>query len=173
MEKKNEIKLFEEKKVRTVWDADEEVWFISIIDVIEALTETDRPRKYWNDLKTKLSREGSELSEKIGQLKMPAPDGKMRLTDVADTEQIFRLIQSIPSPKAGETNCYSFLLQLAGGDEQMAAIILAQVKAEIPGEINRLKKILSDQDIAGLPAACHHLVSSISPLGNDSSAMKK
>lgn len=100
MEKKNEIKLFEEKKVRTVWDADEEVWFISIIDVIEALTETDRPRKYWNDLKTKLSREGSELSEKIGQLKMPAPDGKMRLTDVADTEQIFRLIQSIPSPKA-------------------------------------------------------------------------
>jgi hypothetical protein len=100
MEKKNEIKLFEEKKVRTVWDADEEVWYISIIDVIEALTETDRPRKYWNDLKTKLSREGSELSEKIGQLKMPAPDGKMRLTDVADTEQIFRLIQSIPSPKA-------------------------------------------------------------------------
>ena len=80
---------------------------------------------------------------------------------------------AIPSPKAGETNCNSFLLQLAGGDEQMAAIILAQVKAEIPGEINRLKKILSDQDIAGLPAACHHLVSSISPLGNDSSAMKK
>lgn len=100
MEKKNEIKLFEEKRVRTVWDADKEVWFISVIDVIEVLTETDRPRKYWNDLKTKLQREGSEVSEKIGQLKMQAPDGKMRLTDVADTEQIFRLIQSIPSPKA-------------------------------------------------------------------------
>jgi len=68
--------------------------------VIEALTGTDRPRKYWNDLKTKLKKEGSELSEKIGQFKMAAPDGKMRLTDVADTEQIFRLIQSIPSPKA-------------------------------------------------------------------------
>ena len=100
MDKKSEIRLFEEKRVRTVWDADKEVWYISIIDVIEALTETDRPRKYWNDLKTKLLREGSELSEKIGQLKMQAPDGKMRSTDVADTEQVFRLIQSIPSPKA-------------------------------------------------------------------------
>lgn len=100
MEKKNEIKLFEEKRVRTAWDADKEVWFISVIDVIEVLTETDRPRKYWNDLKTKLQREGSELSEKIGQLKMRSSDGKFYQTDVADTEQIFRLIQSIPSPKA-------------------------------------------------------------------------
>ena len=100
MEKKSEIKLFEEKKVRTVWDAEKEVWYISVIDVVEVLTGNDRPRKYWSDLKTKLSREGSELSEKIGQLKMLAPDGKMRLTDVADTAQIFRLIQSIPSPKA-------------------------------------------------------------------------
>lgn len=73
---------------------------MSIIDVIEILTGTGRPRKYWNDLKKKLAAEGSELSEKIGQLKMLADDGKMRLTDVADTEQLFRLIQSIPSPKA-------------------------------------------------------------------------
>lgn len=100
MEKKSEIKLFEEKKVRTLWDDQRETWFISIIDVIEVLTGTDRARKYWNDLKIKLQKEGSELSEKIGQLKLVAPDGKMRLTDVADTEQIFRLIQSIPSPKA-------------------------------------------------------------------------
>ena len=100
MEKKNEIKLFEEKKVRTVWDGDEEVWYISIIDVIEALTETDRPRRYWNDLKTKLKNEGTQLSDKIGQLKMQSSDGKYYKTDVADTEQIFRLIQSIPSPKA-------------------------------------------------------------------------
>jgi len=100
MGKKNEIKLFEEKKVRTLWDADREVWFISIIDVIEALTDTDRPRKYWNDLKTKLNKEGSQLSEKIGQLKMQSSDGKFYKTDVADTEQIFRHIQSIPSPKA-------------------------------------------------------------------------
>ncbi len=100
MEIKNEIKLFEEQKVRTLWDAASETWYLSVVDVIEVLTDTDRARKYWSDLKSKLNNEGSELSEKIGQLKMLAPDGKMRMTDVADTEQIFRLIQSIPSPKA-------------------------------------------------------------------------
>ncbi len=94
------IKLFEDKQVRTVWDAEVEKWYVSIIDVIEALTGTDRPRKYWSDLKTKLKKEGSELSEKIGQLKMQSSDGKFYKTDVADTEQLFRLIQSIPSPKA-------------------------------------------------------------------------
>ena len=100
MKEQNAIQLFEEKKVRTIWDADQEKWYISIVDVIEALTNSDRPRKYWSDLKSKLKKEGSELSDKIGQLKMQAPDGKMRITDVGDTEQIFRLIQSIPSPKA-------------------------------------------------------------------------
>lgn len=100
MEKDNEIKIFEDRKVRTLWDEDNEKWYLSIIDVIEILTGTDRPRKYWSDLKAKLKKEGSELSEKIGQLKMEAPDGKMRMTDVADTEELFRLIQSIPSPKA-------------------------------------------------------------------------
>jgi hypothetical protein len=100
MTKLNAIQLFEERKVRTIWDDENEKWFFSIIDVIEALTESDRPRKYWSDLKTKLQKEGSELSDFIGQLKMMAPDGKMRLTDVADSEQLFRLIQSIPSPKA-------------------------------------------------------------------------
>lgn len=94
------IKLFEEKKVRALWDAEQERWFFSIIDVIEALTGTDRARKYWSDLKNKLKKEGSQLSEKIGQLKMQSSDGKFYKTDVADTEQIFRLIQSIPSPKA-------------------------------------------------------------------------
>jgi len=100
MTDKNAVKIFEEKQVRTVWDGEQEKWFFSIIDVIAALTGNERPRKYWNDLKTKLLREGSELSDKIGQLKLPADDGKLRLTDVADTEQLFRLIQSIPSPKA-------------------------------------------------------------------------
>jgi hypothetical protein len=100
MTKDNSVQLFDNKKVRTVWDTEQEKWFISIIDVIEVLTETDRSRKYWSDLKAKLKKEGSELSENIGHLKMQAPDGKMRLTDVADTEQLFRLIQSIPSPKA-------------------------------------------------------------------------
>ena len=97
---KTAIKLFEQKQVRTAWDDEEEKWYFSIIDVIQVLTQSDRPRKYWSDLKNKLKKEGSELSEKIGQLKMTAEDGKNRQTDVADTEQLFRLIQSIPSPKA-------------------------------------------------------------------------
>ncbi len=91
MTDKNAIKIFEEKQVRTLWDGEQEKWFFSIIDVIAALTGNERPRKYWNDLKTKLLREGSQLSDKIGQLKLPAEDGKLRLTDVADTEQLFRL----------------------------------------------------------------------------------
>jgi len=100
MEKKNEIQLFESNQVRTHWDNDQEKWFISVIDVIEVLTETDRPRKYWSDLKIKLKKEGSQLSEKIGQLKMQSSDGKFYKTDVADVEHILRLIQSVPSPKA-------------------------------------------------------------------------
>jgi hypothetical protein len=100
MTKKDSIKIFEDSKIRTVWDSDVEKWFISIVDVIAILTESKRPRKYWSDLKTKLKKEGSQLSDKIGQLKMKASDGKSYITDVADTEQLFRLIQSIPSPKA-------------------------------------------------------------------------
>ena len=96
----NEIKLFEQKKVRTHWDEKEEKWYFSVIDVIEILTGNQRSRKYWSDLKTKLKKEGSELSEKIGQLKMESPDGKFYATDVADAEQLLRLIQSIPSPQA-------------------------------------------------------------------------
>lgn len=100
MEKRTSIKVFENKSIRTLWDKEQEKWYVSVIDVIEVLTGSPRPRKYWNALKTKLKAEGSELSQKLGQLKMAAEDGKMRLTDVADTEQLFRLIQSIPSPKA-------------------------------------------------------------------------
>jgi hypothetical protein len=99
MGKDTNIKLFESKQVRSVWDDTAEKWYFSIIDIIAVLTDTERPRKYWADLKSKLQKEGSELSEKIGQFKMQAEDGKMRLTDVADTEQLFRIIQSIPSPK--------------------------------------------------------------------------
>ena len=94
------IKLFESKKIRSQWDAEKEKWYFSIVDVIEILTDSERPRKYWDDLKRKLKTEGSELSEKIGQLKMQSADGKFYGTDVADTEQLLRLIQSIPSPKA-------------------------------------------------------------------------
>lgn len=100
MTQKNAIKIFEEKKVRTVWDDETETWYFSIIDVIAALTESVDPRKYWNKLKQRLKEEGNETVTNCHQLKMKASDGKMRLTDVADTEQLFRLIQSIPSPKA-------------------------------------------------------------------------
>jgi uncharacterized protein YukE len=94
------IKLFESKKIRSSWDSEQEKWYFSIVDIIEILTDSTRPRKYWSALKTKLKNEGSELSHNLGQLKMESDDGKFYLTDVADTEQLFRLIQSIPSPKA-------------------------------------------------------------------------
>ena len=94
------IKVFEDKKIRTEWNEQEEDWYFSVVDVIEALTDSVQPRKYWSDLKNKLKDEGSELSEKIGQLKMIAKDGKLRLTDVVNTKNLLRLIQSIPSKKA-------------------------------------------------------------------------
>lgn len=100
MKSKTAIKIFESKQIRSVWDEEKEKWYFSIIDVIEVLTDSPRPRKYWNALKMKLKSEGSELSHNLGQLKLAADDGKLRMTDVADTEQLFRLIQSIPSPKA-------------------------------------------------------------------------
>jgi hypothetical protein len=100
MEKKGEIKLFEAKKVRTVWDDEQEEWYLAVVDVIAVLTESPNPQVYWRVLKKRLKDEGNETVTKCNALKMLAPDGKMRLTDVADTEQIFRLIQSIPSPKA-------------------------------------------------------------------------
>jgi len=99
MKKTNSIILFNQKKVRRHWDEEKELWYFSIVDIIEVLTESPRPRKYWNALKIKLKEEGRELSHELGQLKMESLDGKMRLTDVANTEQLLRLIQSIPSPK--------------------------------------------------------------------------
>ena len=98
--KNNSIVLFNNKQIRRIWDKDKEEWFFSIIDVIEILTDSPRPRKYWNALKTKLKEEGSQLSHFLGQLKMKSSDGKYYLTDVGDTKFILRLIQSIPSPKA-------------------------------------------------------------------------
>jgi DNA-damage-inducible protein D len=96
----DKIKLFENKKVRSQWDTEKEKWYFSVINVIEILTESSVPKRYWSDLKSKLTQEGSEVYEKIVRLKMPAEDGKMRETDVADTETLLRIIQSIPSPKA-------------------------------------------------------------------------
>ncbi len=100
MTKETAIKLFEQKQVRSVWDAEQEKWFFSIIDAVEVLTESQNPRKYWSVLKTRLKAEGSELATKCSQLKLKSSDGKFYNTDVADTEQLFRLIQSVPSKKA-------------------------------------------------------------------------
>lgn len=98
--KQQKIALFEGKQIRRHWDEKKELWYFAVTDIILVLTRTDRPRKYWSDLKTKLKKEGSELSDKIGQLKLESSDGKYYLTDVADTETMLRLIQSVPSPNA-------------------------------------------------------------------------
>ncbi len=100
MKHQNAIQVFEDKKVRTVWDEEEEKWYFSIVDVIQVLTGSANSRKYWSVLKTRLKAEGSQLATNCSQLKMESSDGKFYKTDVADTEQLFRLIQSIPSPKA-------------------------------------------------------------------------
>lgn len=100
MKKHETLQLFEEKKVRSLWDAEEEKWYFSIVDTIAVLTDSSNARKYWSVLKTRLKKEGSELTTNCSQLKMQSSDGKYYKTDVADTEQLFRLIQSIPSPKA-------------------------------------------------------------------------
>ena len=98
--KKEAIKLFEERKVRTIWDDTHEKWYFSIVDVVAILTDSSNPQTYWRVLKKRLKEEGNETVTNCNTLKLKAADGKMRLTDVADTEQLFRLIQSIPSPKA-------------------------------------------------------------------------
>ena len=100
MTQKQAIQLFEERKVRTIWDDETETWYFAIVDVVAVLTESADAAAYWRKLKQRLKVEGNETVTNCHALKMPAPDGKMRLTDVADTEQLFRLIQSIPSPKA-------------------------------------------------------------------------
>jgi DNA-damage-inducible protein D len=94
------IKLFESKTVRSQYNEEESKWYFSVIDVIGILTGSPRPRKYWSALKTKLLAEGNQLSQKLGQLKLQSEDGKFYFTDVANTEQLLRIIQSIPSPKA-------------------------------------------------------------------------
>ena len=100
MTQKQAIQLFEQKKVRTVWDTDREKWYFSVVDVVEVLTESTNPQTYWRVLKNRLKKEGNETVTNCNAFKFRASDGKMRLTDVADTEQLFRIIQSIPSPKA-------------------------------------------------------------------------
>ena len=96
----SDLKLFESKKIRSSWNEEEEKWYFSIVDVVGILTDSPNPRKYWSVLKTRLKQEGSQLTTDCSQLKMQAADGKFYITDAANTEQLLRLIQSIPSPKA-------------------------------------------------------------------------
>ena len=96
----DKIKLFEQQQIRTHWDAENEEWYFSVVDIVEALTSSPNPRKYWSVLKTRLKKEGSELATKCSQLKMQAADGKYYKTDCLTTQNILRLVQSIPSPKA-------------------------------------------------------------------------
>ncbi len=100
MNKQTAIQVFDDKKVRSLWDAEQEKWYFSIVDTVGVLTDSPNPNNYWKVLKNRLKKEGSELVTNCNQLKMPSADGKFYKTDVADTEQLFRLIQSIPSPKA-------------------------------------------------------------------------
>jgi hypothetical protein len=106
MTKETSIKLFEEKKVRTIWDEEKEEWYFSVVDVVGILSDSENPRRYWSDLKIKLEKEGRQLYENIVQLKMLASDGKMRMTDVADEEQLFRIIQN-PELRLRFTRGYS------------------------------------------------------------------
>ena len=100
LEIQNKIQLFDDKKIRSVWDSEQEKWYFAIVDVISVLTESDNPQVYWRVLKNRLKKEGNESVTNCNALRLPASDGKMRLTDVADVEQLLRLIQSIPSKKA-------------------------------------------------------------------------
>ncbi len=100
----NKIQLFEERKVRSIWDEETEEWYFSIVDVVGVLTDSPNPNNYWKVLKNRLKKEGSQLVTNCNQLKMQSSDGKYYKTDVADTEQLFRLIQSIPSPKLNHSN---------------------------------------------------------------------
>ena len=100
MSNKQALQVFEHYKVRTIWDEESQKWYFSVVDVCGVLTDSPNPRKYWSVLKSRLKKEGNETATNCSRLKILAEDGKMRLTDVADTEQLFRLIQSIPSPKA-------------------------------------------------------------------------
>lgn len=106
-ELKDNIHLFEDKTIRTAWDSEKEEWYFSIVDVCEVLSGTENPRRYWSDLKRKLKAEGAvEVYENIVQLKMTAPDGKKRLTDVADTEQLLRIIQSMWTNRHEKSGIY-------------------------------------------------------------------
>ena len=128
-------KIFNNETIRTVWDKEDEKYYISIIDLIKILTESDRPRKYWSDLKSRLKEEGNEVSEKIGQLKLKATDGKYRLTDVCDIEEMFRIIESIPSKNAEPIK--QWLAKL--GSERIDEVFDPSISAQRAIDLYRVK----------------------------------
>ncbi len=132
MTQRQKIQLFEDKKVRTAWDDQEEKWYFSIVDVCAVLSESENPQTYWRVLKNRLKKEGNETVTNCNALKMLAPDGKMRLTDVADTEQLFRLIQSIPSKKAEPFKQWMAQVATAARDkleQQLGHSVISPTKA--------------------------------------------
>ncbi len=128
-------KIFNNETIRTVWDEEHEKYYISIVDLVGVLTESDRPRKYWSDLKSKLKQEGNEVSEKIGQLKLKSQDGKYRLTDVCDIEEMFRIIESIPSKNAEPIK--QWLAKL--GSERIDEVFDPSIAAERAIDLYRVK----------------------------------
>ena len=124
-------KIFNNETIRTVWDKEKEKYYISIVDLVGVLSESDRPRKYWSDLKNKLKQEGNEVSEKIGQLKLKSQDGKYRLTDVCDIEEMFRIIESIPSKNAEPIKQWLAKLGSERIDEEIDPSIAAQRAVDI------------------------------------------
>ena len=128
-------KIFNNETIRTVWDKEQEKYFISVVDLVGVLSESDRPRKYWSDLKSKLKQEGNEVSEKIGQLKLKATDGKYRLTDVCDIEEMFRIIESIPSKNAEPIK--QWLAKL--GSERIDEVFDPSISAQRAIDLYRVK----------------------------------
>ena len=128
-------KIFNNETIRTVWDKEKEKYYISVVDLVGVLSESDRPRKYWSDLKNKLKQEGNEVSEKIGQLKLKSQDGKYRLTDVCDIEEMFRIIESIPSKNAEPIK--QWLAKL--GSERIDEVFDPSIAAQRAVDIYRAK----------------------------------
>ena len=128
-------KIFNNETIRTIWDKEKEKYYISIVDLVGVLSESDRPRKYWSDLKSKLKQEGNEVSEKIGQLKLKSQDGKYRLTDVCDIEEMFRIIESIPSKNAEPIK--QWLAKL--GSERIDEVFDPSIAAQRAVDIYRAK----------------------------------
>ena len=128
-------KIFNNETIRTVWDKEKEKYYISVVDIVGVISESDRPRKYWSDLKNKLKQEGNEVSEKIGQLKLKSQDGKYRLTDVCDIEEMFRIIESIPSKNAEPIK--QWLAKL--GSERIDEVFDPSIAAQRAVDIYRAK----------------------------------